>query len=158
MSGELLAQMTKIKIVHVPFRGDAGSVTALLSKSIDFIMAPSTVLTGNVEGGNFRALAVSSSARAPVMKNVPTMKEALGQDLVYNSFFGIATTKGVPQPIVDRLVKEVHAALADPAIARRLVEMGGSPAPTSAANTASFVEAQVKRWKDVVAAAGIQVQ
>ncbi len=158
MSGELLAQTTKIKIVHVPFRGDAGSVTALLSKSIDFIMAPSTVLTGNVEGGNFRALAVSSSARAPVMKDVPTMKEALGQDLVYNSFFGVATTKGVPQPIVDRLVKEVHAALADPTIARRLVEMGGSPAPTSSAATATFVEAQVKRWKDVVAAAGIQVQ
>lgn len=158
MAGELLALTTRIKTVHVPFRGDAGSVTALLSQSVDYIMAPSTVLTGNIEGGNFRALAVSSKARASGLKDVPTMIEALGQELVYNSFFGVATTKGVPLPIVERLTKEVHAALADPGIARRLVEMGGSPAPTSSAATAIFVEAQVKRWKEVVAAAGIQAQ
>jgi tripartite-type tricarboxylate transporter receptor subunit TctC len=86
------------------------------------------------------------------------MTEALGQELDYYSFFAVATTKGVSKPIVDRLTREVHAALADPSIARRLVEMGGSPAPTSGADTARFVESQVKRWKDVVAAAGIQAQ
>lgn len=158
MSGELFALTTGTKMVHVPFRGDAGSVTALLSRSVDFIMAPSTVLTGNIEGGNFRALAVSSRARAPVLKDVPTMTEALGQPLEYNSFFAVATSKGVPKVIVERLTKEIHAAIADANITRRLVEMGGSPAPSTSEETAQFVESQVKRWKEVVAAAGIQAQ
>ena len=83
----------------------------------------------------------------PALKDVPTMIEALGQELVYNSFFGVATTKGVPPPIVERLTKEVHAALADPGIARRLVEMGGSPSPTSSAATAIFVEARSSAGK-----------
>lgn len=158
MSGALFALTTGTRMVHVPFRGDAGSVTALLSKSVDFIMAPSTVLTGNIEGGNFRALAVSSRARAPVLKDVPTMTEALGQPLEYYSFFAVATTKGVPRTIIERLTKEIYAAIADANISRRLVEMGGSPAPSTGEETAQFVESQVKRWKEVVAAAGIQAQ
>ena len=158
MCGELMAFSAKVKIRHVPFRGDAGSVTALLSKSIDFIVAPSTVLVGNIEGGNFRALAISSKVRAPVLKNVPTMAEALKIDIEMQAFQGIATAKGTPKPIIDRLAKEVHAALAVPSVDKRLRDMGGTPAPTTPEQTAKFVEEQVKRWKDVVKAAGIQPQ
>lgn len=158
MCGELFAYSTKTKLLHVPFRGDAGSVTALLSKSIDFIVAPSTVLVGNIEGGNFRALAISSKQRAPALKNVPTMSEALKLNIEMEAFQGVATTKGTPKPIVERLTKEVHAALAKPGVQERLRGMGGTPAPTSSADTAKFVEQQVKRWKDVVEAASIQKQ
>ena len=69
---------------------------------------------------------------------------------------GIATTKGTPKPVLDRLTREVHAALAVPSVVKRLVDMGGTPAPTGQAETARFIEEQVKRWKDVVAAAGIK--
>ena len=114
MCGELMQLATKTKMVHVPFRGDAGSVTALLSKSIDFIVAPSTVLVGNIEGGNFRALAISSKTRAPGLKDVPTLAEALKVDIEMQAFQGIATAKGTPKPILDRLTKEIHAALKTP--------------------------------------------
>ena len=156
MCGELMAYTTKVKLRHVAFRGDAGSVTALLSKSIDFIVAPSTVLVGNIEGGNFRALAISSKVRAPALKDVPTMSEALKVDIEMQAFQGVATTKGTPKPIIDRLAKEVHAALAVPSVEKRLRDMGGTPAPTTPAETAAFVEAQVKRWKDIVTAADIK--
>ncbi len=158
MCGELLALATKTKMVHVPFRGDAGSVTALLSKSIDFIVAPSTVLVGNVEGGNFRALAVSSKVRAPALKDVPTMSEALNIEIEMQAFQGIATTKGTPKPILDRLTKEVHAALKVPSVEKRLRDMGGTPAPTSQVRTLEIIERDVKRWKEVVTAAGIKVE
>jgi tripartite-type tricarboxylate transporter receptor subunit TctC len=158
MCGELMAFAAKVKMRHVPFRGDAGSVTALLSKSVDFIVAPSTVLVGNIQGGNFRALAVSSKKRAPALKDVPTMAEALKIDIEMEAFQGIATTKGTPKPILDRLTKEVHAALAVPSVSKRLIDMGGTPQPSSQAEFANFVGSQVKRWKDVVAAAGIKTE
>ena len=158
MCGELMALATGVKTVHVPFRGDAGSVTSLLSKSIDYIVAPSTVLVGNIEGGNFRALAVSSKMRAPGLPDVPTLSEALRLDIEMEAFQGIVTTKGTPKPVVDRLVKEVHAALAQPSVIKRLSDMGGTPAPTSSAQMRAFVEAQLARWKDVVAKAGIKAE
>lgn len=158
MCGELMAFAAKVKMRHVPFRGDAGSVTALLSKSVDFIVAPSTVLAGNIQGGNFRALAVSSKRRAPGLKDVPTMSEALKLEIEMEAFQGIATTKGTPKPILDRLTKEVHAAIAVPSVTKRLVDMGGTPLPNSQTEFATFVAQQVTRWKDVVAAAGIKPQ
>ena len=158
MCGELMALATGTKTVHVPFRGDAGSVTSLLSKSIDYIVAPSTVLVGNIDGGNFRALAVSSKRRAPGLPDVPTLSEALKLDIEMEAFQGIVTTKGTPKPVVDRLVKEVHAALKQPSVIKRLSDMGGTPAPTTSAEMRTFVAAQLQRWKDVVAKAGIKAE
>jgi tripartite-type tricarboxylate transporter receptor subunit TctC len=156
MCGELFALESKVKIRHVPFRGDAGSVTALLSKSVDFIVAPSTVLISNVEGGNFRALAISSKTRAESLKNVPTMTEALGIEIEMQAFASVATTKGTPDAVVQRLNRELHTIIAKPAVAKRIVELGGIPAPNSSAEMTAFAEAQIKRWKTVVDAAGIR--
>ncbi len=158
MSGELMILETKTKMRHVPFRGDAGSVTALLSKSIDFIMAPSTVLVGNIDGGNFRALAVSSKTRAPALPNVPTMAEALKLDIEMQAFNAIATTKGTPAPILEKLTKAVHAAIRTSSIDKRLRDMGGAPVITSNAEMAKLIETQVARWKQVVAEAGIKAE
>lgn len=156
MSGELMLLMTKTKVRHVPFRGDAGSVTALLSKTIDFIMAPSTVIVGNIQGGNFRALAVSSKSRAPSLPDVPTMAEALKLDIEMQAFNAVATTKGTPAPILERLTKAVHAAIAAPAMNKRLRDMGGTPGATSNDEMAKRIAAHVTRWREVVTAAGIK--
>lgn len=150
-----MAHTAKVKLRHVPFRGDAGSVTALLSKSVDFIVAPSTVLVGNIQGGNFRALAVSAKKRAPALPDVPTLSEALKIDVDMIFPQGLATTKGTPQPIIAQLRKAVHSAIAAPAVDKRLHDMGAAPLPTSPAETLTLVEQQVKLWKEVVAAAGI---
>jgi tripartite-type tricarboxylate transporter receptor subunit TctC len=131
-------------------------VTALLSKSVDFIVAPSTVLISNVEGGNFRALAISSKTRAESLKNVPTMTEALGIEIEMQAFASVATTKGTPDAVVQRLNRELHTIIAKPAVAKRIVELGGIPAPNSSAEMTAFAEAQIKRWKTVVDAAGIR--
>lgn len=156
MGGELLALSAEFKAAHVPFRGDAGSVTALLSKSIDYIVAPSTVLIGNIQGGNFRALAITSRTRAQSLPDVPTIEQSGIPAFDMQAFASIATTKGVPAPIVERLTKEINTAIAKPAVAKRIIELGGIPAPNSGPEMRAFAEAQVKRWKDVVGAAGIK--
>jgi tripartite-type tricarboxylate transporter receptor subunit TctC len=156
MGGETLALEAKIKVRHVPFRGDAGSVTALLSKSVDYIVAPSTVLISNIEAGTFRALAITSRTRAPSLPNVPTMGEMVGGDIEMQAFASVATTRGTPLAVVERLNKELHTIIAKPAVAKRIRELGGVPAPTTAAEMTAFADAQVKRWKRVVEAAGIK--
>lgn len=156
MCGELLAHTAKVKYRHVPFRGDAGSVTALLSKSIDFIIAPSPVLAGNIQGGNFRALAVASRKRAPALPDVPTLSEALAINIDMMFPQGIATTKGTPPQVLEQLRKAVHAAVASPAVDKRLRDMGAAPLPTSPAETSKIVEAQLQLWRTVVSAAGIK--
>lgn len=158
MSGELMLLTAKVKARHVPFRGDAGSVTALLSKSIDFVMAPSTVIVGNVEGGNFRALAVSSKTRAPALPAVPTMFEALKLDIEMQAFNAVATTKGTPAPILAKLTEAVHAAVKSPGMDKRLRDMGGAPMITSNAEMAKKIGEDVARWKKVVDAAGIKAE
>ncbi len=157
MSGETMIHATKAKMRHVPFRGDAGSVTALLSKSVDFIMAPSTVLVGNIEGGNFRALAVSSKVRAPALKDVPTMAEALKLDIEMQAFNAVATTKGTPKPVIEKLTQAVHAAVKSPAMDKRLRDMGGTPKVTSNEEMAEMIAGHVARWKAFVAEAKIKV-
>lgn len=156
MCGELMAHTAKVKMRHVPFRGDAGSVTALLSKSIDFIIAPSPVLVGNIQGGNFRALAVSAKKRAPALSDVPTLTEALRIDVDMMFPQGLATTRGTPRPIIEQLRKAAHGAIAAPAVDKRLRDMGAAPLPTSPEQTAWIVEGQVKLWREVVAAAGLK--
>ena len=158
MCGELIAHTANVKVRHVSFRGDAGSVTALLSKSVDFIIAPSPVLVGNIQGGNFRALAVSAKKRAPALSDVPTLTEALKIDVDMMFPQGIATTKGTPKPIIDQVRAAVHQAIATPAIAKRLSDMGAAPLPTSPEQTSRIVEDQVKLWKNVVAAARIKIE
>ena len=111
-----------------------------------------------VEGGNFRALAVSSKTRAPALKDVPTMAEALKLDIEMQAFNAVATTKGTPAPILDKLTKAVHAAVANAAVDKRLRDMGGIPAATSNAEAAKRIDEQVKRWKEVVAGAGIKAE
>lgn len=158
MGGELLALSAKFKARHVPFRGDAGSVTALLSKSVDYIVAPSLVLIGNIEGGNFRALAITARTRAQSLPNVPTVEELGHPGFDMQAFAAIATTKGTPPAVVAKLTKAVHDAIAQPGVAKRIVELGGIPAPNSGAEMKSYVEAQIKRWRDVVAQAGIKAE
>lgn len=158
MCGELIAHTANVKVRHVPFRGDAGSVTALLSKSVDFIVAPSPVLVGNIQGGNFRALAVSAKKRAPALSDVPTLTEALKIDVDMMFPQGIATAKGTPRPIIEQVRAAVHQAIATPTIAKRLSDMGAAPLPTSSEQTSRIVEEQVKLWKNVVTAARIRIE
>ena len=158
MCGELIAHIAKVKYRHVPFRGDAGSVTSLLSKTVDFIIAPSPVLLGNIQGGNFRALAVASKKRAPSLADVPTLTEALKIDVSMMFPQGIATTKGTPPPVIERLRHAVHAAIATQSVDKRLRDMGATPFPTTPTEATTIVAEQVKLWKNVVAAAKLTVE
>ena len=152
---ELFASTVGIQVQHVPFRGDAGAVTALLGKSVDAIIAPGTAVFGNIDGGNFRALAITGTERWPTKMNVPTVAEAIAPGFEMIAWIGVGTTRGVPKPIVDRLAREIQRAVAQPEVNDQLRMLGGFPKSSTPEEATTRVTAEIHRWKTVAEKAGI---
>ena len=158
LTGELFASSIGAKLLHVPFRGDSAAVTALLSSDIDFIIAPGTAIFGNIQGGMFRALAISSKERWPAQPNVPTLAETATKDVDVPAFSGIATTRGVPADIIQRLNKEIRRIVALPSVVKKLNDIGNVPKSSTPEEITTLVSSQIARWNGVIDKAGIPRQ
>ncbi|MDP3082389.1 MAG: tripartite tricarboxylate transporter substrate binding protein [Rubrivivax sp.] len=148
--GELLAKMAGVTMLHVPYRGDSASVTALLSGDIPIIIAPPTAVLGNIKGGRLRALAVTGPQRWPGMPEVPTVDEQGVAGFDVRSWAGWMLPAGTPMPIVDRLHAETQKALQVPAVRTRLEEMGGEARGSTPQEMTAMVNAELKKWTQVV--------
>ena len=158
LTGEVFASAVGAKLLHIPFRGDSAAVTALLSNDIDFIIAPGTAIFGNIQGGTFRALAISSKERWPAQPNVPTLAETVTKDVDVPAWSGLATTRGVPRPIVERLSTEMRRIVALPNVVKRLREIGNVPHSSTPAEMTELVSSQIVRWNGVIDKANIPRQ
>lgn len=158
MSVELFAISTGTKFVHVPYRGDSAAVTGLLGSNVDFIVAPGTAILGNIQGGRFRALAISGAQRWAPLKDVPTVAETVAPGFEMMAWAGVATTQGVPRPIVDRLNVELRRAIALPHVEQRLRDLGGIPSSNTPEDMTAKAASHIKRWIEVGEKAGIQRQ
>ena len=156
MCEELFATSIGTKFIHVPFRGDLAAVAALLGDNVDFIVAPGTAIFANIEAGKFKALAVSGSQRWPSLPQVPTIAETVAPGFEVMAWVGVATTRGVPAPIIDRLNKELRQALASPTVKARLNGLGGIPHASSPAEMTERVKSEITRWIEVATKAGIE--
>ena len=156
---ELLGSRTGAKFLHVPYRGDAPIITALLANEIQFSIVTPTQAIQNVQAGKFRALAVTASTRDDKMPDVPTVDQALGiKDYDVRSWFAMAAPAGTPKPIIDRLNAEVRKAVEVPEVKARLSGMGGSPAGVSPAEMRDRVARELATWTKTVDDAGVQKQ
>jgi tripartite-type tricarboxylate transporter receptor subunit TctC len=153
--GELLASQSGIPFLHVPFRGDAASITALLGGEIPFVVAPPTAVLGQLRAGKLRALAVTSQQRWSGMPEVPTVAEQGVAGFDVRSWAGWMLPAGTPQAIVQRLQAETLKALQVPAVKARLEEMGGDARGSTPQEMAAMVAAEVQKWSRVVAEAKI---
>jgi len=155
MGMELFAAATGIKVLHVPFRGDSAAVTGLLGKTVDAIVTPGTVVFGNIQGGNFRALAITSSERWPALKDVPTVAETVSPGFEMIAWIGVGTTHGVPKPIIERLNQDIRAAIALPSVQEQLRNLGGFPKSSTPEEATERVKKEIPLWKDLAEKAGI---
>ena len=153
--GELLARMAGAPLLHVPFRGDSASITALLGGEIPFIVAPPTAVLGQLKAGKLRAVAVTGPQRWPGMPDVPTVAEQGVAGFDVRSWAGWMLPAGTPQPIVQRLHDETVKALQLPAVKARLEEMGGEARGSTPQEMTAMVAAEVQKWSRVVADAKI---
>src|SRR3954451_22982234 len=113
LSGELFKMMTGVDLTHVPYRGSAPALTDMISGTVQVMFDNMPSSLPHIQGGKLRALAVTTAQRSEALPDVPTVAETVpGYEA--SAFFGMSVPKGTPADVVERLNKEIHAALADP--------------------------------------------
>jgi tripartite-type tricarboxylate transporter receptor subunit TctC len=155
LAGELLARTGGLKLLHVPYRGDAVSTTALMGGEVLFTIAPATAVEAHIRSGRLRALAVTGPQRWLGMPEVPTVAEQGLPGYDVRSWAGWMVPKGTPQAVVRRLNEATRQALLSAEVRNRLRTMGGEAQASSPAEMAAFVEGEVKKWSQLVADAAI---
>jgi tripartite-type tricarboxylate transporter receptor subunit TctC len=157
LATELLAHQTKTKFLHIPYRGEAPSITGLLTGDVDFIMATTGPISSRVRSGDFRALAVTGKERWRDFPNVPTVAESVSPGFETISWTGLAGPPKMPKAIVDRLNAEMRKALATPSVKSKLEAMGGDPRATTPEDMKAVVSSQYEIWKKLAKEANISV-
>ena len=154
LSGEMLKAMAGVDILHVPFRGGADTVNQILAGRVDmsFNNLPSAISL--VRGGQLRALAVTSPERAAALPEVPTVAESGIPGYAATAWFGLQVPRGTPQPVIDRLNRELNATLNDPTTRSRIENVGARPRGGSAAEFAAYIESENKVWADIIRRSG----
>jgi tripartite-type tricarboxylate transporter receptor subunit TctC len=126
LAGELFTMMAGVNMLHVPYRGDAPALTGLLGGQVQVYFSTLPGSIGYIKAGNLRALAVTSATRSDALPDIPTVGEFVpGYEA--SAWQGIGAPKNTPVEIVDKLNKEINAALADPKIKSRLADLGACP-------------------------------
>jgi tripartite-type tricarboxylate transporter receptor subunit TctC len=151
LAGELLNTAAGIKMFHVPYRGDATSVTALLGGEVPVIIGTTVLLAGQIESGAIRGLAVTSPTRTALLPNVPSAKEAGLKGYDVRTWAGIVVPKGTPADIVNKLNAEVAAMLRDPAVKKALeTAIGGEARGSTPDEMRALVQTETAKWSRVI--------
>ncbi|HKX39791.1 MAG TPA: tripartite tricarboxylate transporter substrate-binding protein, partial [Burkholderiaceae bacterium] len=155
LAGELLARMAQLKLLHVPYRGDAASVTALLGAEVPFVIAPATAVESHVRAGKLRALATTGPRRWSAMPELPTVAEqgVAGYDV--RSWAGWMLPAGASASVVQRLNETTQQALQNAEVRARLQQMGGEPQGSTPQEMQAMLVAEIDKWKKLVADSGI---
>ncbi len=156
--GALLAHLTGTEMLHIPYKGASAAHTDMVAGRVDLFFNNCGVVKPFVEGGQMKLLAVSGRQRTPAYPNIPTVVETGVADLQFDSWIGFFIGAKTPQPIVDRLRQEVAKAVATPEIAERLQRDGGELLRMSPAESEAFLQAEVKKWRELIPKAGVQAQ
>ena len=153
LCGELFNIMAGVKMVHVPYRGNAPALTDLIAGQVQMMFADTPSSIEHVRAGKLRALAVTM--RSEVLPGVPILSEFL-PGFQASNWFGVAAPRSTPAEIVDKLNKEINAALAEPSIKARLASLGATPLTGSPADFGKLIASEAERWGKVVRTAGIK--
>jgi tripartite-type tricarboxylate transporter receptor subunit TctC len=155
---ELFKQTTGIDMVHVPFKGTAPAMQAVMANDIQILVDTPSSLMPQVRGGKLRALGMLSAKRLPAYPEVPTFPEAGGPALESSTWVMFMAPGATPREIVNRLSAETGKALEDPAIREKLVQTGIEPVGNNAEAAKKFLDAEIAKWKKVIDTAGVKAE
>jgi tripartite-type tricarboxylate transporter receptor subunit TctC len=157
MTTELIGAMAGVKLMAVPYRGEAPAMTGLLSGDINFVVATSTLAAPHVRSGEVRGLGLTGKTRWKDFPDIPTLAESGLPDLEVISWSGLAAPANTPKPIVDRIHAELQRTIAVPDVRARLENFGAEVRGTTPAQMRALVERQLALWTKVAQAANIQL-
>jgi tripartite-type tricarboxylate transporter receptor subunit TctC len=154
LAGELFKSRTGAQIVHIPYKGTAASLTAVIAGEVQFSFANVPAILGHVKSGRIHALAVLSPRRSELMPDVPTMKEAGVEGVEVPVWYAILAPAATPREIVKVLADATARAARAPDLKQRLVEQGTEPVGNSPEEFAKMLKEEIVRWAEVVRISG----
>jgi tripartite-type tricarboxylate transporter receptor subunit TctC len=156
LAAELYKKQTRTFMVHVPYNNVGQATTDLVSNQVQLMFHLITGAQGAVKSGQVRPIAVLAPQRSPVLPDVPTMRE-LGLPIESQTWFALMMPKGSPPEAVRRLNEAVNRLLGDPAVRQKLMGMGLEPAGGSSESLGRHLEAEIRKWAEVVKFSGAAV-
>jgi tripartite-type tricarboxylate transporter receptor subunit TctC len=157
LSGELFKMMTGVNLLHVPYRGSAPAITDMISGQVHVMFDNMPPSLPHIQAGKLRALAVTTAVRSEALPDVPTVAETVpGYEA--SAYYGMSAPKGTPPEIIERLNKEINAALADPKVKARLAELGGMLIPGTPADFGKLVAGETDKWAKVIKTGGVSLE
>jgi tripartite-type tricarboxylate transporter receptor subunit TctC len=155
LSGEMFMAMAGVKMQHVPYRGAAPAITDLLGGQVQLIFDNMPSILQHVRAGSVRALAVTGTARSPLLPDVPVLADTI-PGFEASALFGMGAPKNTPKAVIEKLNKEVNAVLAEPAIKARLLDLGGEPLIGPPEAFGAMIVAETDKWKKVIEEAKVE--
>lgn len=157
IAGELLKAVAGVDMTHVAYKGSGPAVTDLLGGQVEVLITAAPTVTAQMASGRMRPLAVAHTQRLSSLPNVPTAAEAGFPGFRIANWFGLAAPKGTPADVVALLQAEVQKMIRQPEVREKLVAAGAEPVFMTSAEAARHVEAEARRWGDLIQKARIKV-
>ena len=155
---ELFNTLAKINVVHIAYKGAPQAIADLIGGQVPVAVSNIPALLPPIQTGRARAIAVTSLKRASPLPSTPTMDESGFKGFEVTSWYGVCAPTGTPLPILDKVHADLSKILLAPDVQQRMTEMVIDAAPTSRADFAAFMNAETKRWAQVVKDAGLALQ
>lgn len=158
-AGELLKLQFDENLTHVPYKGAGPALNDVIGNHVDFYFPGFPAAAPHVKGGTVKMLALSSAKRSPAAPEIPTVAEVTGnQDYDFTLWAGFFAPRGTPQPIIDKLNKEINTVLAEPDVKARLEAAGAVVAPMSVGQFKEFVQRESAKYLRVIKQTGVTAQ
>jgi tripartite-type tricarboxylate transporter receptor subunit TctC len=154
---ELFKTMAGVEIVHIPYKGTAPAVVALLGGEVAMMLAPALTLISHVRSKKVNGLAVSSLKRLPAIPELPTIAESGVPGFEARQWYGVLAPAGTPKAIVMRLNSEIVKIVDSPEVTKRFMSEGSEPIGSTPEEFARHLKAEIAKWAKAVAASGARV-
>ena len=157
LTGELFKDAAGISILHVPFKGGAPAVAALLGGQVSMTFETSVTLVPHIRSGKLRALGVASAGRIALLPEVPTLGETGFQTILSENWYGLFAPAGTPKEVVAKLFAELDKAIHAPDIREKLAAQGAEIRENTPEQTAAFLNTEMVKWAKVIKASGARI-
>jgi len=157
MSAEMFMLLTGVKMVHVPYKGNAPALTDVLGGQVDVLFSPINSALPHIRAGKLRALAVANDQRVPSLPDVPTLAEAGVPGYKSEIWIGLFAPARTPKEIIDKIAAEVARMQAQGEVKEQLAGQGIDPLGNSPAQVSSLIKADLERWNKVIKETGLKV-
>ncbi len=157
LTGELFKDAAGINMVHVPFKGGAPAVAALLGGQVSMTFETSVTLLPHIRSGKLRALGVASAKRIALLPDVPTLGESGFPAILAENWYGLYAPAGTPKEVIARLYADLDRAIHSPDVREKLAQQGAEIRENTPEQTAAFLRSEMAKWARVIKESGAKV-